>query len=524
MLSSPFARRSALVVLLSALLVVGTAASAQASRRETVMASAAGYAAASGYHVGIAVIDTQTGTFYGSGHYTDVFASESVVKVFIATRLLISGQMHGDTSRRAYTMITQSDDGIASSLYGRVGGDGLINWVKGYFHVADLGYPPSRAGWWGNTHIRPSGLVRLYAKLKANRRVGPWLLNAMHHATQYGSDGTYQFFGLPSATGGAAVKQGWGADGDDWSRAVFNTTGFVNHDRYAVAILASGPGSTYGSQISDMLTQTAKRLLPHGVFPAPTPTITGLSQHTGRAGGGATITVFGTDFTGVQHVYFGGVPSHSVRTLSSHRLRVVTPAHTPGRFNVRVQTDHGTTTRVYRDFFLFRARPAITVVRPHSGSTLGGTRVTVKGSGFTPGTSVTFGSKDGRSVQVLSKWRLTVTAPPGARGDVSVRVRTPYGTSPFVAADRFSYGAPPTVTAVNPNSGRPGRTVTISGTGFTPGSRVLFGTTAAAVTARPSSTALQVTVPAHPAGTVNVRVVTGYGTSAAVAADRYTYA
>jgi hypothetical protein len=40
----------------------------------------------------------------------------------------------------------------------------------------------------------------------------------------------------------AAIKQGWGQDDDDWTASSdFNSTGFVNGDRYAVAILLTGP-------------------------------------------------------------------------------------------------------------------------------------------------------------------------------------------------------------------------------------------------------------------------------------------
>ena len=57
---------------------------------------------------------------------------------------------------------------------------------------------------------------------------------------EYGADGTYQFFGMPSATTGAAIKQGWGDDGDDSPNADFNSTGYVDGGNYAVAILTDG--------------------------------------------------------------------------------------------------------------------------------------------------------------------------------------------------------------------------------------------------------------------------------------------
>lgn len=442
------ARRSrrAVALVLATLLVVPVAVvfgtPAQAARRSTVMASAATYARTQGYHVGIAVLDTKTGQFYGSGDYAGAFASESVVKVFIATRLLIAGRMHGRTSRLAYKMITQSDDGIASSLYGGVGGDGLIAWVKGYFHVPGLGYRPSRSNWWGNTHIRPKGLVRLYARLEANRRVGPWLLNAMHHATHYGSDGAYQFFGLPSATHGAAIKQGWGDDFDDWSASAdFNTTGFVDNDRYAVAILARGPISTYGSKIAAMLTRTARRLLPHGTFPAPRPTITALSRHTGRASGGTTVTVFGTDLFGLRRVYFGRTPALTLQRISTTRLRAVAPAHLPGTVRVRITTGHGSTTAVTTDRFSYVAPPTVTSVNPRSGPSAGGQTVTITGSGFTAGSRVLFGSKAAVAA-TPSGTSLRVKVPPHHAGTVDVRVVTAYGESAVGTGDRYVYLAP----------------------------------------------------------------------------------
>lgn len=178
-------------------------APASAATRPSVLKAAAGYARAQGYHIGIAVYDTKTKHMYGSGDTTGPFASESVVKVMIANRLLVQGRMSGSTARRAWKMITQSDDAIATSFYGSVGGDGLINWIKRRYHVWDLGSPPSSPGYWGNTHITPRGLVKYYARMKRDRRVAPWLLTAMRHIHEYGSDGTYQYFGLPSATGPA---------------------------------------------------------------------------------------------------------------------------------------------------------------------------------------------------------------------------------------------------------------------------------------------------------------------------------
>ena len=254
---------------LLAVLVVGAclplvfAAPAAADLVSDVQA-AAHVATDQGYRTGVAALDLRTGKYLSGGEDTAPFASESVAKVLIATQLLATGQMTGATEATAYEMITQSDDDAANALYGLAGGDDVINLVAARYDIPFLGTPPDLAGWWGNTEITAKGMVYLYAAIARDPTVGPWLMNAMAHTTKYGADGTYQYFGIPSATTGAAIKQGWGTDGDDSPNAVFNSTGYVDADRYAVAILTDGSPWTYGEAISSVVTQQARALMPGG--------------------------------------------------------------------------------------------------------------------------------------------------------------------------------------------------------------------------------------------------------------------
>ena len=113
-----------------------------------------------GYQAGVAVVDTTTGTLWAAGDYDDLFAAESVVKVFIATRLLATKQLTGDTADTAYRMITQSDDGAADALYGLAGGDEVVTWIADHYGISGLGSPPTKYGWWSNTHISALGMAR----------------------------------------------------------------------------------------------------------------------------------------------------------------------------------------------------------------------------------------------------------------------------------------------------------------------------------------------------------------------------
>jgi hypothetical protein len=93
--------------------------------------------------------------------------------------------------------------------------------------------------------------------------------------------------------------------------------------------------------------------------------------------------------------------------------------------------------------------PVVSSISPNSGSLLGGTLVTINGSGFVPGTSVKFGSTAGLSLSIVSGSTITVLSPlASVSGSVSVTVTTPGGT--ITVPSGFTYLAPaptlPTVT------------------------------------------------------------------------------
>lgn len=84
---------------------------------------------------------------------------------------------------------------------------------------------------------------------------------------------------------------------------------------------------------------------------------------------------------------------------------------------------------------------AVTGISPDNGSTAGGARMRVTGSGFTGATDVKFGHTAAQHLTVTSDTELTVTSPQAADpGPVDVTVTTSAGTSPISVADHFTYG------------------------------------------------------------------------------------
>jgi hypothetical protein len=153
----------------------------------------------------------------------------------------------------------------------------------------------------------------------------------------------------------------------------------------------------------------------------------------------------------------------------------------------------------------------------------GGTSVTIGGTGFTSGSTASFGTNPASNVDVVSSTSITATSPAGS-GTVDVTVSNANGTSPANAGDHFAYDSVPTVSSVSPGSGSTdgGASVTIGGTGFTSGSTVSFGANPATNVDVLSSTSITATSPAG-SGTVDVRVSTPGGTSPANAGDQFAY-
>src|SRR5262249_35694892 len=110
------------------------------------------------------------------------------------------------------------------------------------------------------------------------------------------------------------------------------------------------------------------------------------------------------------------------------------------------------------------AAPTITSLMPNSGPAAGGTSVTVTGTGFQSGATVTFNGTPGTSVMVVSATSITVVTPAMTAGLVNVAVSNPDGQV-ATATGGFTANAPPTITSINPNAGpiTGGTSVTITG-------------------------------------------------------------
>lgn len=240
-----------------------------------------------------------------------------------------------------------------------------------------------------------------------------------------------------------------------------------------VDVRVTTAGGTSATSAADQFTYTAG------------PAVTSISPTTGPTTGGTTVTITGTGFSGSTAVTFGATAATSFTVNSATSITATSPAGS-GTIDVRATNPGGTSATSAADQFTYAAGPTVTLISPTSGPALGGTSVTITGTGFTGVTAVKFGTNNAASFTVNSATSITATSAPGT-GSVDITVTTVGGTSPATAADRFTYLSATTTTALvssqNPSSYGQSVTftATLSSSGGTPTGTVTFNDGGAAI-------------------------------------------
>lgn len=264
----------------------------------------------------------------------------------------------------------------------------------------------------------------------------------------------------------------------------------------------------------------------------PSPTISSIFPTSGSTAGGTTVIISGSNFqtSGTTTVRFDTTPATEVNVTSSTSIRVVTPPHAEQTLGVRVTNPDGQTVTLPQGFTFVTPGPRIDSVSPNTGSTAGGTPITISGGGFVTGARVTIGGVDASNVVVTSGTSLSAATPLGPANEQvnsakDVVVTNPDGLS-ATRAGAFTYFVPSlSVVSITPNVGATGggTVVRITGAGFTTAvtSSVSFGGVAATNIRILDAVTLEATAPAHAAGVVDVVVTVGGGSVTRTGAFTY---
>jgi hypothetical protein len=174
---------------------------------------------------------------------------------------------------------------------------------------------------------------------------------------------------------------------------------------------------------------------------ATAPTVTKLKPKAGPSGGGTHVSITGTNFTGATAVRFGALNASSFKVISATSLTAVSPAEAPALVHVTVTTPEGTSGPSSSDQFKFL--PTVTELSPSTGSTAGGTSVTIRGAGFAPGktaTSFKFGTTSAASVNCISSSECVAVSPAHAAGKVDVKATVnKISSAKNAPADQFTF-------------------------------------------------------------------------------------
>jgi hypothetical protein len=259
----------------------------------------------------------------------------------------------------------------------------------------------------------------------------------------------------------------------------------------------------------------------------------------GTTNGGAEVNLTGINFFGATAVLFGGVPAPSFTVNSDNSITATAPAHGPGQVDVTVNTPGFVGAANANDAFTYLVPPTITSLTPAKGTDLGGTKVTIQGTGFSTVNTVLFTSASGTnrvgsaSFTIVSDTQIVAQSRPNDPGWSLVSVAGTHGANPGTFSALFYYGAHPSVVAITPTSGPetgspgPDKGVYIVGHGLTATTKVLFGNVPAAEFTVDADWLIYALVPALPLDAsfapVHITVINPYGTSAFNKSVTFTY-
>ncbi|MDD4128049.1 MAG: IPT/TIG domain-containing protein, partial [Methanomicrobium sp.] len=165
--------------------------------------------------------------------------------------------------------------------------------------------------------------------------------------------------------------------------------------------------------------------------------------NSGLTAGGTAVTITGTNFTygGSLNVTIGVLNATNVCVASDTTITATTPANIAGTFDVIITNNDGQiVTR--EGAFTYVYPPTFTSISPNSGSTAGGTAVTITGTNFTEGSCfVYFGGENAR-VGYNDATTIRATTPAHVAGYVDVLISNLDYQQSVTANNAFYYFEP----------------------------------------------------------------------------------
>jgi hypothetical protein len=263
------------------------------------------------------------------------------------------------------------------------------------------------------------------------------------------------------------------------------------------------------------------------------PVVTAINPATCIFAGNIPATITGDYFGAAVDVDVGVNAAVVLNRVSEQQVDITVPAHALAHAYAGLQvfvTNTHDNLRGSRTLFSYEPF-RVNNIQPSLISHAGNQQITITGTGFDPGVTMTIAGQNAVVAYVNSN-QFTATTPAlasPANVSVDVVINNNDGQAADTQVDGIYYTAPPALVAVTPARGpnRGGNTIYLHGMGFNNPSVVRFGGVQSPMVAFESATRLRVTVPVpvgqnNAAATVNVQVTDNHGTVATLA-NSYVY-
>ncbi|MHC4821742.1 MAG: IPT/TIG domain-containing protein, partial [Planctomycetota bacterium] len=151
------------------------------------------------------------------------------------------------------------------------------------------------------------------------------------------------------------------------------------------------------------------------------PTTTLVGPALSPLAGGVTLTVNGTDFRDGATVYVGGSSATNVSINSPSEITCTTPAHAAGSVTVVVTDEFGRDSNATAGHS-YVGPPTLSNVTPDLSPLAGGVEITITGSGFRDGATVSLGGIAATDVDVVNATTITCMTPANTVGGMDIVV------------------------------------------------------------------------------------------------------
>ncbi len=190
-------------------------------------------------------------------------------------------------------------------------------------------------------------------------------------------------------------------------------------------------------QLGQVLTTDGAGNLQWTYVVPPVPTLTTIAPSSGSTAGGAPITLGGTGFKSGATVAVGGNLATDVVFVNTTQIAAKSPPGVAGPQNVKVTNpDSNFTTLI--GAFTYVPPPGLQTIVPNTGLTTGGQSITLNGTGFQNGATVTIGGTPATGIVFVNSTQLKAVTPALSAGSYNVVVTNP-DSELFTLNGAFTY-------------------------------------------------------------------------------------